>query len=160
MKYADDANEDGSYDVVLESDSPTIVKTVNGNNVDYGYFRLSGLNGEDGSKRNSLHYSPVDTTETEIVVKSFSDTNLYVANSNVDVTYKLQLDILSFVTGYTGKFANIGTANMVITTSSGITFTGSNTTATSITLAPQETIELVCYKDGDARTLLVIGKAL
>lgn len=160
MKYADKANEDGSYDVVLESNSPTIVKAVNGNNVDYGYFRLSGLNGEDGSKRNSLHYSPVDTAETEVVVKSFSDTNLYVANSNVDVTYKLELDILSFVTGYTGKFANIGTANMIITATNSISLLGSNNSVQSITLAPQETIELVCYKEGDLRALLVIGKAL
>lgn len=160
MKYADKANEDGSYDVVLESNSPTIVKTVNGNNVDYGYFRLSGLNGEDGSKRNSLHYSPADTAETEVIVKSFSDTNLYVANSNVDVTYKLELDILSFVTGYTGKFANIGTANMIITATNSISLLGSNKSVQSITLAPQETIELVCYKEGDLRSLLVIGKAL
>lgn len=160
MKYSDKANADGSYDIVLESDSPTIVKTVNGNNVDYGYFRLSGLNGEDGSKKNSLHYSPVDTIETEVIVKSFSDTNLYVANSNVDVTYNLQLDILAFVTGYTGKFANIGTANMIITATNSISLLGSNKEVQSITLAPQESVELVCYKEGDLRSLLVIGKAL
>jgi hypothetical protein len=49
---------------------------------------------------------------------------------------------------------------MIINTKDTMKFVGTCTTATSITLAPQESVELVCYNNEDKKELLVIGKSL
>lgn len=122
----------------------------------YAPYRLSGIDGEDGSRKNSLKYS--NTTET-IEVTSFSENNLYISNSDSNVTYNITLDKLSFINGYTGKFANIGIG--VVTINAGeFKFIGSCTESTTITLNPQESIELVCYNNGNNKELIVIGKSL
>ena len=142
MKY--DTNGD-----IVTADNGKLLET-------YNHFRLSGINGEDGNRKNSLKYS--NKTET-ISVTSFSENNLYVANSTTDVIYNMNLDQLSFINGYTGKFANIGTGKMTINGGK-YKFIGSCTEATIIELNPQEQIELVCYNNGENKELLVIGKSL
>lgn len=142
MKYDENNN-------IVTEDEGTLLET-------YSYFRLSGINGEDGSKRNSIKYF---TETSEIDVKSFSENNLYISNSVDPVTYTIKLDQLSFINGYTGKFANIGTGSVTIN-SGNFVFVGSNTTSTTIELGQQESIELVCYNNGNSKELLVIGKAL
>lgn len=141
-----------------------IVAIDNGTLVDsYNYFRLSGIDGEDGNRKNSLKYS---NTQDTIEVESFSEHNLYISNSDENVTYEIRLDPLSFINGYTGKFANIGNGTMTINAYKDTNnnylykFIGSGTEATSITLNPQESIELVCYNNGSNKELLVIGKSL
>lgn len=152
MKYdTANPNEDGSYPVV-EADNGSIVDRNNN-----GYFRVSGLNGEDGNRKNNIDYK---TTQTTINVESFASTNYYISNSTEDVTYNINLDTLSFINGYTGKFSNIGTGNMIINAGSKFKFVGSCTESTEITLNPQETIELICYNNDDNKELIVIGKEL
>ena len=157
MKYGDDMKADGSYDIVQASDKPSFVKDADGKFITYGEYRLSGLNGVDGSKRNTLAYNDL-AESSEITVESFM-TNMYISNSASDAVYNINFDEYSFITGYTGKFANIGTANMVIN-SNDIAFIGSCTTSNSIVLAPQESVELVCNRTATEKQLLVIGKAL
>ena len=138
----------------------TIVSADNGTLLEsYEPFRLSGINGEDGNKKNSIKYTNSEIAET-IKVTSFSENNLYISNSNTDVTYEIELDKLSFINGYTGKFANIGSGKILIKTGEGLIFSGSNIYAHSIELEPQESIELVCYNNGNSKELLVIGKVL
>lgn len=151
MKYSDTANPNtGEYDIVQDGDNGTVIE-------EYNHFRLTGLDGEDGNKKNSVVYADSSTT---IEVTSFANQNLYISNSQSNVTYNINFDNLVWVKGYTGKFANIGTGNVTIN-SGKLKFVGSNTSKTAITLNPQETVELVCYTlNGGEKVLLVIGKEL
>ena len=142
MKY----DEDGK---VVPADEGKLLES-------YSYFRISGINGEDGNRKNSIDYS-AESKEND--VHSFSKTNLYISNSADSVVYNIKLDQLSFINGYTGKFANIGTGSVTIN-SGNFVFAGSGVTTTTLELAPQETVELVCYNNGNSKELLVIGKAL
>ena len=156
MKYADEPNIDGTYDIVLADDKATIVKDTDGKDITYGYYRLSGLNGADGSKKNSLKYSKA----AEIVdINSFM-TNYYVSNSADDVTYKRVFNFDTFIVGYTAKFANIGTGNVIIETTTDKPFAATGKTAVTMTLSPGESVELICCKDDGNEMLLVIGKSL
>ena len=101
-----------------------------------------------------------NSDDSSVKVTSFATNNLYVSNSDVTSEYQISLDQLSFIDGYTGKFCNIGTANMNISTKSSMPFVGSCTSKTSLTLLPQESVELVCYNNGNEKQLLVIGKVL
>lgn len=145
MKY----DENGK---IITADNGTLVET-------YSYFRLSGINGEDGNRKNSLKYF---TSSEEIDVTSFSENNLYISNSpeKESVVYNIKLDQLSFINGYTGIFTNIGKGNVTINSGDDFTLVASCTKAKSIELLPQEQIELVCYNNGNSKELLVIGKAL
>jgi hypothetical protein len=148
MRYdVSNPNEDGTYPVET-ADGGTIVEN-------YGYYRASGLDGEDGNRKNAIKY----VTDNESVrVTSFSQTNLFIANSESDSSYTIALDQLAFVDGYTGRFCNIGKGNMTISTNDTMPFVASCTTATSVTIAPQESIELVCHNNGKDKELILIGK--
>lgn len=152
MKYADKANADGTYDIIEDTKHRAEVIEK------YGEYRLTGLNGENGNKKNNLNYT-IDNASINVI--SFTDTNYYISNSNEDTIYNINLDTLAFINGYTGKFANVGTGNMIIN-GNGFTFIGSCKTATTLTLAPQETVELVCYNNetNNQKELIVIGKEL
>ena len=148
MKYASQPDVyTGEYPIIQDGETSVIIK-------DYKYFRLSGINGEDGNRKNSVIYTETNNT---IDVISFSNDNLYIANSAEPITYNILLDNLVWVKGYTGKFANIGTANVTINAGK-FKFIGSNTEKTTLTLLPQETVELVCYTKNDKQVLIVIGK--
>ena len=150
MKYSDEPNGEGKYDIVEDTTiAPKIIKT-------YGEFKLSGTNGVDGNRRNSLSYSTVDE---EISVTSFNANNLYIYNGEGNIKYVMNLDQFAFITGYTGKFINIGTGTVTLDANT-FEFVGSCTTATEIVLAPQESVELVCYKEENVNKFLVLGKAL
>jgi hypothetical protein len=154
MKYADTANADGSYDIVEDTSyRPDIIKSKK-----YGEFRLTGLNGEDGNKKNNIKYTVAAETVT---VNSFTENNYYISNSNEDTIYNINLDTLSFINGYTGKFANVGLGKMTINAGQFV-LVGSGTTASEIALVPQESIELICYNNetDDRKELIVIGKSL
>jgi hypothetical protein len=62
------------------------------------------------------------------------------------------------VDGYTGRFCNIGKGNMTISTNDTMPFVGSCTSVTSVIIAPQESIELVCHNNGKDKELILIGK--
>lgn len=156
MKYADEPNEDGSYDIVQADAVPNFVVDEDGNFITHGEYRLSGINGTDGNKKNKLIYSK---DSASIDINSFM-TNYYVSNSAEDVTYNIQFTVDGFIDGYTAKFANIGTGNVNIVTNNDVPFTASCTTAHEITLSPQECVELVCCNSGNNKLLLVIGKSL
>jgi hypothetical protein len=101
-----------------------------------------------------------DKAAATVDVTSFATTNLYISNSADTVTYTINLDALAYVNGYTGKFVNIGTGNMLVTTEK-FTFVNADKTAKSITILPQESIELICYTDNElGQVLLVLGKTL
>jgi hypothetical protein len=154
MKYdTANPNADGTYPIV-EDGRPTLIDR-NGD----GYFRVSGLDGEDGNRKNSVNHT---SEAASIFVTSFSSTNLYIANTGEGetVTYNIQLDQLAFINGYTGKFVNIGKGTMTLKTISDMKFTASGITLTEITLNPQESIELVCFNNDKTKQLLVIGKEL
>lgn len=142
-------NEDGTYPVV--EDGLLKITSVG------GYFRVSGLDGEDGNKKNTINYA---TSTRNMVVDNFSSTNLYIANTpDTDtVTYTINYDTISFINGYTGKFSNIGKGTMKLTTN--MVFTASGISVNEIILLPGETVELVCYNNGDDKEFLVIGKTL
>ena len=162
MKYTLD--DDGNY-IVDDLTGEYLVEPIldaEGNEVyslitSYGYYRISGLNGEDGNTKNHLTYSSNMMT---IRIKSFVENNLFVANSAADVTYELDFDKLTFIDGYTAKFTNIGSANMIIKVGSSFKFVSGENKVSQITVEPQETIELVTYNDGNDRVFLVLGKAI
>ena len=152
MKYDEsNPNADGTYPVVT-ADSGAIVES-------YGYYRTSGLDGEDGNRKNSINYAAGELLEP-IRVTSFSQTNLFISNSESDTAYTIALDHLAFVDGYTGRFCNIGKGNMIIKTNDTMPFVGSCTSGIQVTLAPQESIEFVCYNNGKNKELIVIGKEI
>ena len=149
MKYGELDEKTGEYEII-PADNGTVLET-------YDYFRLSGLDGEDGNKKNSIDYA---TSGKTVSVTSFSQTNLFISNSETDTTYTIALDQISFIDGYTGKFCNIGKGNMTINSSTSMPLVASCTTATSVVLAPQETVELVCHNNGKDKELILIGKEL
>ena len=157
MKYGDADPNTGERPIVQDGINGTIIEFADEN--DSKYFRLSGLDGEDGNRKNSVVYSD---NASNIEVTSFATKNLYIANTaeNITTVYTLQLDNLTFINGYTGKFANIGKGTVKINTTGDYKFKGSNTTKTSIELNPQESIELVVYNDkvNNDKVFLVIGK--
>ena len=152
MKYGVPDPITGEYPIVQD-------KTKQGEIVEsYNYYRLTGKNGTDGNRKNSIIYSCNGTETKEIT--SFSLQNLYISDNdiNTEVTYQIKLDYSAFINGYTGKFSNIGKGTVKLNAGTGYTFKGSNTTKTSITLNPQETVELVCYNLNNNKYFLVIGK--
>jgi hypothetical protein len=150
MKYdTSNPNADGSFPIVVDGNGTIVDFNAN------GYFRVSGLDGEDGNRKNTIDYA---TAAATVRVTSFSTKNLFVSNSEEDTTYTIALDQLSFIDGYTGKFCNVGKGNMIINTPNSMQFVGSCTTTTSITLLPQESIEIVCYNNGNEKQLIVLGK--
>ena len=151
MKYSDTPNAKGEYDIVEDDTiSPKIVKS-------YGQFKLSGTNGVDGNRKNSVVYIADETSEVSIT--SFNANNLYIYNGSGNITYTMALDPLTFINGYTGKIANIGTGTVIINAGT-FAFMGSGISVEEITLAPQESVELVCYKTDDGNRFLVLGKEL
>ena len=154
MKYGDDLDmETGEYNVV-PADEGTVIET-------YNYYRLSGIDGEDGNRKNSIIYTDEEDEKKSIDVSSFSSNNMYISNSETDVAYTIRLDALTFINGYTGKFANIGKGKVTINAGN-YKFLASCAETKSIELLPQESIELVCYNKitdtGEDKVLLVIGK--
>ena len=75
------------------------------------------------------------------------------------ISDKLGLE-LEVIDGYTGKFANIGNGLVRLVSGDQMPFVGSDTTATTLELNSQESVEIVCYNSGKNKQLLVIGKAL
>lgn len=155
MKYADTANADGTFDVVEDS----FIKTIGEPEV----FRLSGLNGatgadgKNGNRLNTVAYTTVDENRT---ISNFDDINYFISNSTEDTHYTLHGDKFGdFVSGYTGKFANIGTGNMIITAVDA-NIVGSATSTTEITVAPQESIDLISYNNDNVCEFILIGKPL
>lgn len=152
MKYADTANADGTYDVVEDS----FVKTIGTPIV----FRLSGLNGKTGANGNRLNSIDYATTNNDTVISNFDEVNYFIANSTEDVHYTLAGNKFGdFVSGYTGKFVNIGTGNMIITAVDA-TIVGSATTTQEIIVEPQETIELIGYNNDNNCQFILIGKPI
>jgi hypothetical protein len=164
MKYSTD--DDGNY--ILDEDTGEYlvepITNADGEEIytviePYGYYRMSGLNGENGNTRNYLTYLSNSIT---LKIKTFTDNNLFIANSLTDINYELDFDKLTFIDGYVGKFANIGSANMIIKVGnySGFKFVSGEKEATQITVGPQETIELVTYNRSSDKVFLVLGKTL
>ena len=149
MKYSDTPDADGEYPIV--EDGMLSAKPIDTK----GYFRVSGVDGEDGNKKNSLNVYE----DKDIKVTSFSQDNLFVSASESDSNYSIELDQISFLDGYTGKFCNIGTGTMKLTTKKQV-FVGSGKSVKEMTINPQETVELVCYNKDGEQQLLVIGKTL
>lgn len=155
MKYDTTAlpDENGEYPIVTDGDGIIIEQDVD---IDSLYYRISGINGLDGNKKNSVVYNISEP------VKNFAINNYYIANTaeGEELTYTIDISPISFINGYTGKFTNIGKGSMILNAGSDYKFVGSNTTATSISVNPQETVELICYKIDNEKVYLVIGKEL
>lgn len=152
MKYSDTPDADGTYPVVQISEQPDkVIK-------EYSHYRISGLNGEDGNTKNNLLYS---NNESEITISSFSTNNMFISNSNSETIYNINYNVIDFLSGYTGKFANIGSGNVKIKTSDPYSFINGNSEATEFNLTTNESVDIVCYKDNDnSKKFLVIGKSL
>lgn len=154
MKY----NNNG--DVIEDTSvSPEIIKTI-------GEFRLSGLNGvqgengkdgANGNRKNSIKYSIVDD---KVSIYNFDEINYFISNSAEATHYIINGNKFGdFEDGYTGKFTNIGTGNMIITAIDA-KIVGSNTNVTEIIVKPQESIDLIGYNNNGACEFILIGKAI
>lgn len=155
MKYTDEPKADGTYDIVQVNTVPDgVIK-------EFTPYRASGLNGDNGNTKNKLMYN---FAETNIEINSFANENLYIYNGADGITYNLNYNQIDFETGYTGKFSNVGSGNMTITTVEPYAFIGSGKIAAdkivNIVVAPHETIELVCYKMDTEKSFIVIGKEI
>ena len=158
MKYADKANADGTYDVVEDK----FLKQIGEPDV----FRLSGLNGLvgsdgkdgiNGNRLNSIAYTTIDENRG---ISNFDDINYFISNSSSDTHYVLNGDKFGdFISGYTGKFVNIGTGNMIITAVDAH-IVGSNTSVTEIIIKPQESIDLIGYNNNGKSQFILIGKPI
>lgn len=156
MKYADAANADGTYDVVEDR----FLKQIGEPDV----FRLSGLNGlvgndgKDGVNGNRLNTIDYTTTDKNLSISNFDEINYFISNSASDTHYVLNGNKFGdFVSGYTGKFINIGTGNMIITTVDA-QIVGSNTAVVEIIVKPQESIDLIGYNNEGTCEFILIGK--
>ena len=158
MKYADTANADGTYDVVEDK----FLKQIGEPDV----FRLSGLNGlvgkdgKDGANGNRLNTIDYTTSDKNLSVSNFDEINYFISNSSSDTHYTLNGNKFGeFVSGYTGKFTNIGTGKMIITTVDA-KIVGSNAAVNEIVLNPQESIDLISYLNDGTCEFILIGKAI
>ena len=161
MKYADTANADGTYDVVEDK----FIKQIG----DPDVFRLSGLNGvvgangqdgKDGANGNRLNTIDYTTSDKNLGVSNFDEINYFISNSSSDTHYTLNGNKFGeFVSGYTGKFTNIGTGKMIITTVDA-KIVGSNAAVNEIVLNPQESIDLISYLNNGTCEFILIGKAI
>ena len=142
MKYSDTIDPVTNEYTVVPADNGTVLQT-------YKYYRLSGIDGQDGNRKNSVVYTDLESNENVIEVENFAANNLYICNSRNDVTYIMKLDNLSFINGYTGKFANISADSTVTLSSGDFIFEGSGVETEEIILYPQETVELY-QPNGDA----------
>lgn len=156
MKYADKANTDGTYDVVEDR----FLKQIGEPDV----FRLSGLNGlvgndgKDGVNGNRLNAIDYTTTDKNLSISNFDEINYFISNSSSDTHYVLNGNKFGdFVSGYTGKFINIGTGNMIITAVDA-QIVGSNTAVVEIIVKPQESIDLIGYNNEGTCEFILIGK--
>lgn len=153
MKYADTANVDGTFDVVEDK----FLKEIG----DPDVFRLSGLNGlvgKDGANGNRLNTIDYTTVNKNLGISNFDEINYFISNSSSDTHYVLNGNKFGdFVSGYTGKFVNIGTGNMIITTVNA-QIVGSNAAVTEIIVKPQESIDLIGYNNDKKCEFILIGK--
>lgn len=153
MKYADKANPDGTYDVVEDA----FVKIIGTPDV----FRLSGLNGaigKNGANGNRLNTIDYATTSKTTTISNFDEFNYFISNSNEDTHYTLLGNKFGdFESGYTGKFANIGTGNMIITAVDA-DIVGTNVSLAEIVVKPQEAIDLISFKNNNRCEFILIGK--
>ena len=158
MKYSDTANADGTYDVVEDK----FLKQIGEPTV----FRLSGLNGivgadgKDGANGNRLNTIDYATSDKNLSLSNFDEINYFIANSVSDVHYTLNGNKFGdFVSGYTGKFTNIGTGKMIITAIDA-NIVGSNKQIQEIIVEPQESIELISYNNNNVCEFILIGKPI
>lgn len=148
MRYV--MKHDDNGEVVPDNTIPPTLIT------DYGLLRLSGLNGNEAmSKNNVVLYSDNENKN----ITSFNNPNYYIFNNSEKVSVNIDLDQLTFTEGLTAKIANIGTSDITIT-SAIYKFIGSNKEIDKFVINPQDTIELICYKDENLYKLIVSGKAL
>ena len=158
MKYADTPNEDGSFDIEQVNPVPDgVIK-------EFTPYRASGLNGDNGNIKNKVAYN---INESSVNITSFANENMYIYNGSGEITYNINYNLIDFETGYTGKFSNVGTGTVKVTTVDPYEFVGSGkagndkeNTIREISLSPQESVELVCYKSGDLKQFIVIGKTI
>ena len=155
MKYADTPNDDGTYDVVEDS----YVGIIGEPDV----FRLSGLNGaagEPGANGNRLNTIDYATSNKDVTISNFDEINYFISNASEDTHYTIAGNKFGdMVSGYTGKFANIGTGNMIINVTNG-KIVGSTLETTEIIVHPQESIDLISYNNEGESQFILIGKAL
>ena len=150
MKYSDEQELNGDYKVVQdESESLKVIDK-------YGAFRISGLNGENGNTKNNINYTEA---AKEIIITNFSENNYFISNSAEDVIYNISIDPFSFINGYTGKFSNIGTGDVIINAVND-KIVSSGKEVNMLTLDPQETVELICYNNNSRKQFILIGKSL
>lgn len=162
MKEGTVIDENGNYNIV--QDGTEYVDTFGSPVV----FRISGLNGTNGkdgatgangNRQNTIEYTTEAADPIEIT-DFFQNTNYFIANSSSEVNYVLVGDRFEFDSGYTGKFVNIGTANMVISVSNA-KFVGSATEKTEpIIVKPQEIVELITLNNNGKCEFILIGKPL
>lgn len=159
MEYSNIQNEDGTFDIV-QGEFLYEIEPENGKD---NICRLSGLNGiqgKDGKNGNRLNTIDYTTTNKNLSISNFDEINYFISNSNEDVYYTLNGNKFSeFISGYTGKFVNIGTSDMIIETKDAY-IVGSNTQTDTITVEPQESIELISYLNDNKCEFILIGKPI
>lgn len=157
VNYEYGVDEEGNF--TISETSANVVP--NGVTQEYSPYRISGLNGNNGNTKNNIEYKTDTTTE---VINNFINSNLYIYNGSEAITYDIDYNQIDFESGYTCKFANVGTSTVTITAKDPYCFIGSGKTSTdkiqSITISAQESIELVCYKTESEKSFIVIGKEI
>lgn len=157
VNYEYGVDEEGNFTI-----SETTANVVpDGVTQEYAPYRISGLNGNNGNTKNNIEYKTDATAE---VINNFIDTNMYIYNGSEAITYEIDYNQIDFESGYTCKFANVGTSTVTIIAKDPYCFIGSGKTSTdkiqSITISSQESIELVCYKTESEKSFIVIGKEI
>lgn len=108
--------------------------------------------GNNDNRLNSIDYT---TTDKNLTIYNFDKTNYFISNSSSDTHYVLNND---FISGYTGKFANIGTGNMIITTEESTLIGIDIDNLSQISLYPGETAEIITYNDNGNCLFISLGK--
>ena len=128
---------------------------VDGQNGVDGKDGINGKDGVNGNRLNSIDYTTIDKA---LEITNFNEANYFISNADTNTNYSLNFGD-EFESGYTGKFVNIGTADMIISTVNA-KIIGSCTEATEIVIKPQESIELICYNNNESHEFILIGKCL
>lgn len=157
VNYEYSTDEEGNFDIV-----ETVANVVpDGVTQEYSPYRISGLNGNNGNTKNNIDYK---TDSNAVTINNFIDSNMYIYNGTAPITYEIDYNQIDFESGYTCKFANVGTSNITINAKDPYCFIGSGKTYAdkikTLTIAAQKSIELVCYKTNSEKSFIVIGKEI
>lgn len=100
-----------------------------------------------------------DNDDTHKLISNFTNENYFICNTINNVHYTLNgSNFKTISNGYIGTFVNIGSGDIIIEAQNSAII-GYNINTNCITLKPNETINLINYRNGDNIEFIIVGKS-